>query len=161
MMVRHTPFTARLSPGDNSSASGEATRSRKPPLVGLRSTNSPTASTRPVNISLYQDIGTERFHMLLRERSRGKPPSVEQLETVGTNDVWRDVEAYVINEAFIPGARVQRRAAFEQQRPDLPRGEPLQCRRERAVARDLDFRAQGFERLTHFCTRCGAGLRHD
>ena len=42
-------------------ASGDAIRRRKPPLVGLRSTSSPTASTRPVNISLYQHIRTERL----------------------------------------------------------------------------------------------------
>src|SRR5437773_2940736 len=159
--VRQTPLIARLSPGDSSPASGDATRSRTPPLVALRSINSPTASTRPVNISLYQDIGTERFHMLLHERSRGKLPSVEQFETAGTNDLRRDVKTHVIDEAFVPRARVHRRAAFEQERSDPPRGKPLQRRPERAVARHLDLRAAVFERPPRVRARRRGPLRHD
>ena len=56
---------------------------------------------------------------------------------------------------------MQRRTAFEQERSDLPRGEPLQRRPERAVARDLDLRAPVLERLTHVGTRRRRRLRHD
>src|SRR5687767_3429034 len=114
MTVRHTPFTARLSPADSSLASGEATRSRNPPLVGFRSISSPTASTRPVNIPLYHHVRVQRLDVTLHERSRGKPPPVEELETACTNDMRRDVQPHVVNKAGIPRRRVQRGAAFEQ-----------------------------------------------
>ena len=71
MTVRQTPLTARLSPGASSPASGDAMRRRTPPLVGLRSTSSPTASTRPVNITLNQHIRSER----LDARARRAPPT--------------------------------------------------------------------------------------
>src|SRR4051812_10851395 len=123
MTVRQTPFTATLSPDDNSFASGEATRNRKPPDVGLRSINSPVASTRPVNISLYQDIGTEWFDVRLYERGRRKRPAAEQLQPFGTDDVRRDIQTHVIDEALDPRARVHARATFEQERSDVPGGQ--------------------------------------
>ena len=51
-----------------------ATRSasRRPPVVGLRSTTSPTASTRPVNISFDQHIGSERLDAPLEQAPRSK-----------------------------------------------------------------------------------------
>src|SRR5258706_8537630 len=90
--VRQTPFTARLSPGVNSIARGALMRNRLPPLVGLHSTISPTVSMRPVNITLYQDIRTERLHATIDERGRPKSPSVQQREAGRSEHVRRHVE---------------------------------------------------------------------
>ena len=100
--VRQTPLTARLSPGAARGASGDAIRRRKPPLVGLRSTSSPTASTRPVNISLNQHVGTERLDAPLDELRRRKRPSVEERHAAGPEHVRRDVEPHVVDERLRP-----------------------------------------------------------
>jgi len=68
MTVRHTPFTATLSPCESSGAIGAAIRRRKPPLVGLRAISSPTASTSPVNIPFDDDVRTKRLDAPFEQR---------------------------------------------------------------------------------------------
>src|SRR5438128_12497000 len=94
--VRHTPFTARLSPGDSSLASVVPMRSRTPPLVGLRSINSPTVSTSPVNIAFNQHIGTQRHDATLDEIGRRKRSIRQEGHAVGSERTRRDVEPHVI-----------------------------------------------------------------
>src|SRR6185436_2653773 len=115
-----------LSPGASSGASAVAIRSRKPPLIGLRSITSPTPSTRPVNIPLYQDVGTERRDSTLAELRRRKRAIRQQRDGVLAKDMRRDVQPHVVDEARVPGRGVNGGAPLEQQRTHLPRGQALE-----------------------------------
>src|SRR5436190_53431 len=145
MTVRHTPLTARLSPGASSGASRDPIRRRNPPLVGFRSTSSPTPSTRPVNIALYQDIRTERRDSPIAQIRRRKRPSRKECDAAGAEHARRDVQPHIVDEALVPGGRVHGGAPLEQQRTNLPRGETLQGRAERLVSSHLNLRAARFE----------------
>src|SRR5262245_65619855 len=91
-MVRHTPLTARLSPAPTSGASADAIRRRKPPLIGLRSMSSPTASTRPVNIALNHHVGTQLFDTPI-PKLRGPEPAIEQeRDARGSQHVWCHIQ---------------------------------------------------------------------
>ena len=71
----------------------------------------------------------------------------QQRHAAVAEHVRRDVQPHVVDEALVPRRGVHRRAALEQQRPDLPRGQPLAApRAKRAVGGDLDLRAARFER---------------
>src|SRR5438093_8391436 len=158
MTVRHTPLTARLSPATTSGASDDATRRRKPPLVGLRSTSSPTASTRPVNISLYQHIGPQLFDAAIAE-VRGPESSIAQeRHTRRSQHVRRDVQPDEIDQSLVPGARVQRRPTFEQQGAHAASAESIQRRAERLPG-DVDLRSRALESTTQVwpARRLGGG----
>src|SRR5260370_83923 len=133
MTVRHTPLTARLSPGASSPASGEPTRILTPRLVGLHSTTVATPSTRPVNIALYQDVGTERLNTPLEEPGRGKRPSGEETKPAGSEHARRHVEPDEIGHAFIPGRPVNRSPAFQQQGADIAGAKATKGRAERQI----------------------------
>src|SRR5712691_382638 len=158
MTVRHTPLTARLSPGTSSGASRDPIRRRNPPLVGFRSTSSPTPSTRPVNIALYQDIRTERRDSPIAQIRRRKSPLRQQRHAAASDHVRRDVQPHIVDQALVPGRRVHRGATLEQQRTDLPRSETLQGRAKRPVPGHLNLRAARFEPRAQpgaFRRRCG------
>src|SRR5689334_996770 len=140
MTVRQTPFTARLSPGDNSSASDVPIRNRKPRSVGLRSISSPTASTNPVNIALNHDIGPKRDHATLVEIRRRERSIAEQRYAVAAERVRRDVQAHEVDELFVPRGAMHGRTTLEQQRADAVVGNAVERRAKRVVARDLDVR---------------------
>ena len=132
-------------------------RRRKPPLVGLRSTSSPTASTRPVNISLDQHVRTERFDACARSASadengrparNGTPP--------GRATCGVDVQPDEVDDALVPGRRVQARrrlraaasrSAASARRASAARNVPS--------ARHLDLGAARLERLAQR-RRCAA-----
>src|SRR5882762_2369296 len=106
-------------------------RSRNPPLVGLRSTSSPTASTSPVNITLYQHIGTQRLDTTIVQSCRPEWAIEQQPHAVGAQDAWRHVQADEIDQPLVPRRRVNLGAPFEQQRFDPPRAQTFERRPER------------------------------
>src|SRR5262245_55667586 len=114
MTVRHTPLTARLSPGATSGASADAIRRRKPPLVGLRSMSSPTASTRPVNIALYHHVGTQLFDTSVPKLRGPEPPIEQERHARGSQHVRCHIQPDEIDQALVPRPRVQRGPTFEQ-----------------------------------------------
>src|SRR5580765_1022494 len=113
MTVRQTPLTAMLSPTDNSGASVDAMHRRKPPPVVLRSSNSPTVSTSPVNIAFDQHIRSERLDDGVAKRGCPERPPGQKLDAFFAQAVRRDVHADDVDEIFIPRRAVQRRAPFE------------------------------------------------
>ena len=94
-----------------------------PPLVGLRSTSSPTASTSPVNISLNQDVRPERLDPPLEQIAPTQnEPAGEKRHSARCRA--RAASRRAARNRPAPSshaARVHRGAAFEQQRSDLPR----------------------------------------
>src|SRR5687767_3109078 len=80
--VRHTPFTATLSPLASSVASGVVSRRRKPPATGLTSVISPIASTSPVNIALHQLIVSQLQRRPILEDGQRKDRRIEPADTV-------------------------------------------------------------------------------
>src|SRR5919197_4262819 len=150
MTVRQTPLTATLSPRESSGVIGAAIRRRKPPLITLRSISSPTASTSPVNIPFDDDVRTKRFDAPFEQRGGRESATREQFDAAVSQNVGRHVQPDVVDEPFVPRRRVNRGAAFEQQRSDLPlRREALE-RLAKAVARGVDRRARVFQRLPQF-----------
>src|SRR3954452_13054617 len=59
--VRHTPLTARLSPGRSSGARAVVTRRRVPSRCCVTLATSPIDSIRPVNITLDQHVVSNRL----------------------------------------------------------------------------------------------------
>src|SRR6266850_4628939 len=161
MTVRQTPFTARLSPDDNSPASDVAIRSRTPPAVGLRSTSSPTASTRPVNISFNQRIGTEPQFAAIDELRRIECASAEKRHAARADDARADVNADQVHEVFIPRRRVHFGSALDEQRFDAEIGEALERRPQRRPLDGFDSGAARFERLYQLGAGRGRRRSHD
>src|SRR5436190_5292978 len=145
MTVRQTPLTAMLSPFDKSGASADAMHRRRPPPVVLRSTNSPTDSTSPVNITFDQYIRTERLDDRVVERRRPERTPGQKLDAFCAQPVRRNVHADDVDEILVPRRAVQRGAAFEHERRNLPGREAFERRPERPVARNLELGARGHE----------------
>src|SRR5439155_18439102 len=103
MIVRHTPFTARLSPTASVSASTDPMRKRSPPLVGLRSSRTPVASMRPVNIAFNQHVRAQRLDVAVDQIARGEAAAVEKPDATGADRGRRDVQAHDVDEALVPG----------------------------------------------------------
>src|SRR5262249_34307505 len=152
MTVRQTPLTATLSPIDNSGPSVEAMHRRKPAPVALRSINSPTDSTSPVNIPFDQYIRSERLDDCVVQRGCPERATGQKLDAFFAEPVRRDVQADNVDEILIPGRAVKRGSSFEHERRHLARRQALERSPERPVARHLDFGARALEGRSQFST---------
>src|SRR6185503_3960319 len=112
--VRHTPLTARLSPGVSTGASVERMRIRNPPAAGISSATVPTASMRPVNISLNECIWPEQFHLRINQPRQRPRPAAEQRHPFGPEHGRRHIELDVIHDIFVPRRRMNLCATLEQ-----------------------------------------------
>src|SRR5438552_1086618 len=136
-----------LSPAASSDASAVAMRNRHPPLVGLRSTSSPTASTRPVNISLDQHIGPKWFDAPIEPPGRAEGPRRQKIHAVTSDYVRRDIEPHEVHDLFVPRRGQDRCPTLQQQRSNLPFAQSLQTGPQGAVAGYCEFAAHILERI--------------
>src|SRR5262245_39093361 len=104
--VRHTPFTATLSPSASSFASDVRTRTRNPDGTAARVPTWPTVSMRPVNIAFDQHIRTDLFDSPLDERRRCELTSLEQWYSILPEPHRGHVELDVVNNTSVPGGGV-------------------------------------------------------
>src|SRR5438128_2009530 len=114
MTVRQTPLTARLSPGDTSAASAVRMRMRNPPDDVFSSPTLPTASMRPVNISLDKCIGPEQLDLRFDQRRQRPPPPAKQRNAFRPQRYRRHIQLDVVDHIFVPGRGVETGAALEQ-----------------------------------------------
>src|SRR5437870_5470189 len=124
--VRHTPLTARLSPGDTSEASAVRMRMRNPPDHVFSSATLPTASIRPVNISLDECIGPEQLDLRFDQRRQRPRPPAKQRNAFRSQGARRHIQLDVVDHIFVPGRRVETGAPLEQHTLNaVPRQLPL------------------------------------
>src|SRR5215208_4443729 len=116
--VRHTPLTDTLSPSVSSPASSVRTPSRTPVPVRTTWSTWPTASMRPVNIPLDDDIRAERFDSLLEQRESRKRATVERNALLAE---WRrrHKELDVVCEFCVPDRRMEDRPSFDHDALDV------------------------------------------
>jgi len=74
-------LTATLSPGSSSPAKAARIRRREPAPDRVDATSSPTASTRPVNISFNQHVFAERLDPTLDEGSQREARVINERDT--------------------------------------------------------------------------------
>src|SRR6185503_1657281 len=114
--VRHTPFTARLSPADKSAARSVVTRRLSPVAVWVTVAIWPSDSMRPVNISLDHDVLPE---WLCREIAQARDLAgrqVNPVHAIGAERVRRDEKLNAVDESGPPERLVQRRTSFDDHR---------------------------------------------
>src|SRR5262249_26254572 len=113
--VRHTPLTATLSPSPSAADSDDSIVRRAPPLVSWRSVTSPTASTRPVNITFRHHIWSQRLDVRLYQLRQRKMAAIQKLDAVRSQRLGCCVHPHVVNNVFKPPRFVHRGTAFKQQ----------------------------------------------
>ena len=159
--MRQTPFTARLSPGDELAARAPcAIRRRTPPLRRLAldqladrfneaREHIPQSARRAERLDAPLDQRRRRERAGRRAAARRAAPSTCGVTYSRTKSTSPSSHA----------ARVQRRAAFEQQRSDAARAEPRQRRAEASPSAATRSRApRCFERAPRSARAAAAAV---
>src|SRR5688572_865950 len=128
--VRQTPLTATLSPCRSSDPSGVRMVNLKPDTVRVNSATIPTASMRPVNITLDQDVRSHLFDLALDQGGRRERAVLEKRNAPFAQPRRRHVELDVVDDALVPGGPLHLRPALEHETLHIQLRQDGECSRQ-------------------------------